>query len=128
MENETSSIGLMQSLKEGFAAFFNKLTSSPNSIIEIIVALAIGYMFGFLLKRYSNYVFAFAAFIIALIILQQFEFIIFSLNMAKLEALWGIQQVPMTSDVFSLAWAWILMNATITISFTIGTILGLKLA
>lgn len=116
------------SIKHFFKNIAEQLKSSQYLIIEIAIAFGLGFLFGFMVKRFANYVVAFVLFIIGLIILQQLEIIVISFNMLKIEEIFGIKQVPMGADFFSACWIWIKLNAALTISFIIGLVLGLKLA
>lgn len=130
MQNEVTSSqsSVFVSIKQFFKNIINQLKSSQYLVIEVVIAFGLGFLLGFMFKRFANYVVAGTLFIIALVVLQQLEIITISFNMVKIEEIFGIKQVPMSADFFSAFWMWIKLNAALTISFIIGLVLGLKLA
>ena len=102
------------------------ISSSKDKIIEMGMYLGIGFLAGFLLKKYSKYIIILLVCVGALVVLQQFEIVTVVFNTAKIEEVFGIKTSTMDSDLFSVYWHWIKLNFSIVLSFSIGFLLGLK--
>ena len=126
--NVNQSQGFFEMLKNYFLRLTSELQESHYTILKMVFAFGAGSLFGFLIKRYSNYVIAFILFIIGIVALQHFEFLYLVINRAKMESMFGIQEIPITSDFFSVLGAWVKLNIGVSISFVIGMVVGLKLA
>ncbi len=128
MSKTQTAHGFFDRLKEYAADLYAKAQESQQSLITFLLSFGVGFISGFLLKRYAQYIFISALFIIGLFVLQQTDFITISWNTAKLEQLFGIKSVTVTSDLFSVIWAWVRANVGVTICFIIGVMIGIKLA
>lgn len=128
MQNSTTHMSFFEMSKAYVQNLFHRIKHSPDSILRLVLSFGIGFIIGFLLKKYANYVCALVFFIIGLIILQQFEWLSISFNTVKLESVFGIKSVPMSSDAVIMLWAWIKLNAVLSICFVIGLIMGLKIS
>ncbi len=102
------------------------ISSSKDKIIEMGMYLGIGFLAGFLLKKYSKYVLILLLCVAALVILQQFEVLTVVFNTAKIQQVFGIKTSTIDADLFSVYWHWIKLNFSIVLSFSIGFLLGLK--
>jgi len=103
------------------------ISASKDKIVEMGLYLGVGFITGFLLKKYSKYVLVVLLCMAALVILQQFEVLTISFNTAKIQEVFGIRpSTTMDSDLFSVYWHWIKLNFAIVLSFSIGFLLGLK--
>ena len=103
------------------------IITSKDTIIEMGLYIAIGFAIGFALKKYSKYVLVALLCIAGLVILQQFEFVSLSFNMAKVQEVFGFRSSQLDGDMMAVYWHWIKLNLTIVISFVIGLLLGLKI-
>ena len=110
----------------GASKFFDKFELSKHKIVELFIALGVGFATGFFLKRYANYVCAFIIFIVLMVVLQKFEFIHVTVNDSKIEEFFGIQATHITGDAISMFWEWVKLNATLAVSFIVGLLVGLK--
>lgn len=128
MSKTQTAYGFFDRIREYAADLYAKAQESQQPLLTFLLSFGVGFISGFLLKRYAQYVFISALFIISLVVLQQTDFITISWNVAKLEHLFGIKSVAVTSDLFSVIWTWVRANAGLTICFIIGFIIGLKLA
>lgn len=107
---------LMQSIK-----------GSKNLLIEVGMYLGIGFLVGFLLKKYSKYVLVALLCIAGLVVLQQFDFVTIAFNTAKIQEVFAVRSSSLQADLFSMYWDWIKINFSIVLSFSIGFLIGLKL-
>ena len=102
------------------------ISSSKDKIIEMGMYLGIGFLAGFLLKKYSKYIVILLLCVAGLVVLQQFEIVMVVFNTAKIQEVFGIKTSTMDADLFSVYWHWIKLNFSIVLSFSIGFLLGLK--
>ncbi len=122
--------GVVNTVKEyaNPQGLMEKLHMSKERAIEIALYGGIGFLFGFLFKKCSTYLFIFALCIVGLIALHQFELITVVVNWGKLYQVFGIQQVTVTEgNALTLVWEWIKANMVITLSLAVGFLGGLKL-
>ena len=123
-----------QSMFDKIKSFLNPkqwmetISHSRDTLIEMGMYLGIGFVVGFLLKKYSKYLLVVLLCVAGLVVLQQFEVVTVVFNTAKLQELFGIKSTTMDADIFSVYWDWIKLNFSIVLSFSIGFLLGLKVA
>ena len=122
--------GLLDTIKERMQpeAMMEKLRESRSTLIDIGLYGGIGFLTGFLFKKYSVYVVVFVLFIASLMLLQQFGFMSIVVNWPKVHELMGIQPAVVVGDnVLIMAWGWMKANVVISASFAVGFLVGLKL-
>lgn len=122
--------GLLDTIKERVQpeAMMEKIRISRNTLIDVGLFGGIGFLTGFLLKKYSAYVVVFVLCITALILLQQFEFVSVMINWSKVHEMMGIQPAAVVGDnMLMMAWEWMKANVVISASLAVGFLLGLKL-
>ena len=122
--------GLVETVKEAVRpdAIVEKIKMNKNILIDVGLYGTIGFIAGFLIRRYSEFVIFFGIFITALFVLQQFDIVIVSFNWIKVHQLLGLQQSPLIGDAYSsLLFEWVKANVIASGSFAIGFLLGLKL-
>lgn len=102
-----------------------KLNLTPNRLAEVVLYLGIGFLSGFLFKKYAKYLFIAILTIVGLVILQQFGFVQIAINWEKVQ---GIQpmQAPLDASIWTVYWEWIKANFAIVLSFSIGFFVGFK--
>ncbi len=119
--------GWFESIKEklNLESITKKLSLSRDRIIEIGLYLGIGFLAGFLFKKYAKYLVIVVITIVALILLQQLKFIDVTINWNKIQ---GIQPVSVSegADMWSVYWQWIKMNFGVILSFSVGFFVGFK--
>lgn len=120
------------------ASWFDKLKHSVNittlkeivnkqKIAEIALYLGVGFLCGFLIKRYAHLIVLVILAIIGGFILQQMGLIAFVINWEKMQNIFGIVQTSGQPDWLAAYWSWVTLNWAIVASFTIGLLGGLKL-
>lgn len=124
----TTSTSLIDSLKNAMQpeAIANKLGIDKNMLIDISLFGAIGFIVGFLLKKYSEYFISMALLVIGIVVLQQFDYLAFSLNMPKIHQMLGLESTAAVGGYGMLLVEWIKSNVAGFISLTIGFLIGLK--
>lgn len=106
----------------------NRLGIDKNTLTDIAIYGAIGFIFGFLLKKYSEYFIAFVLFVVGIMVLQQFDYISVNFNTVKIHEIFGLTIVTINSGYGALFLEWVKSNVPATTSFIIGFLVGLKCA
>jgi uncharacterized membrane protein (Fun14 family) len=121
-------IGFFEKIKGwfNFDTIKHKLNLSKERFFEIGIYLGVGFLVGFLLKKYAHLILWLLLFILGLVVLRQMDFITLTIDWDKVESLFGIQRTTMSASTLTLAWEWIKLNALLVISVSIGFILGLN--
>jgi len=126
---EPQPTGFLDMIKQQAQGIINKLKDSKSTLIDITLYGGIGFLSGFLLRRYSAYIAFFVLLIVGLIILQQMDVISIAINWIKVEEFFGIQRgATTTGDTLIVAlWEWVKANFVIVISYIVGFLLGLRI-
>jgi uncharacterized membrane protein (Fun14 family) len=129
-EAATVNTGFIDSLKNAMHpdAIAQKMGMDKNMLIDVSLYGAIGFIVGFLLKKYSEYFISMALLIIGIIVLQHLDYISFSINMPKVYELLGMQPVVVTDSYGygRLLWESIKSNVAGSTSLLVGFLIGLK--
>ena len=129
-EGIVSQMSIFESIKNALQpeAIASKLGIDKHTLIDIGLYGAIGFIVGFLLKKYSEYFIAFVLAIIAILVLHQFDYISISLNVQKIHEMLGLPYIVtmMGNSYTSLFVEWVKSNIPGTASLTIGFLIGLK--
>src|SRR6266404_6607586 len=110
---------LIESLKNAIQpeTIANKIGMDKDTLINISLYGAIGFIMGFLIKKYSEYFIAFLLLGIAILVLQQFDYISFSVNMPKIQELFGLEPTVLTNDKYGvMLFEWIKSNVAGSVS------------
>lgn len=126
----TTQTGMMETAKDYFnpQTLLEKMNLSKQRLIELGMYFGIGFLLGFLVKKYSKFLFAAAVTLASLVVLQQFEIITLAVNWDRVQDVFGIQTPTLEADLFTLYWEWIKVNVTLVLSLSLGFIIGLKVA
>jgi len=139
MEQETMALQGMQEQTMGFvdkvkAWFANleiaqKLELHKYSLLEMGAYFVAGLVFGVVIKKYLKYILLLVLFVVAAILLEQFDMVSFSVNWAKIQELFSIKTAApiMDATLVEQYWQWVKANAWIVLSATLGFVAGLKL-
>lgn len=128
-EINASQAGMVDSIKNFIEPenIAHTIGVQKNTLVEVGLYSAIGFLTGFLIKKYSEYFIAFVFLVVALVILQQFDYIAISLNNAKIHDFFGIQHSPLMGDKYAtLLLEWMKANSIGAASFIISFLIGLK--
>ena len=129
LQEQAVNTGLIESLKNAMQpeAIANKLGMDKNTLVDIGLYGAIGFITGFLLKKYSEYFIALALLIVGIVVLQQFDYISVSINMPKIHQMLGLDPALVVGDKYSvLLLEWVKANIAGSASLVIGFLIGLK--
>lgn len=104
----------------------SKFNLTKERVFEIALYLGIGFISGFLFKKYGKYLLIVVLTLVGLAILQQFGFVDFAIKWDRIQ---GLQQIPATTldaSIWTVYWDWIKTNIVVVISFVIGFLVGYK--
>lgn len=121
--------GMLDTVKHNLnlQKLMDNVKHSKDKVFEAGLYAGIGFISGFLLKKYSTYVFVCVLLLVGLGVLQQLNVIDFMVNWDKVNELFGIQAAAVTPDnLISLIWEWMKVNMIISISYLVGLFVGLK--
>lgn len=128
VNNQTAPTGWTSTLKERSKYVMEKLHESRAVILDILLYGGIGFLCGFLLRKYANYVAFLVLIIVGVVAMQQYNIINVVINWTYINDLFGFQHAPgMNGDSFVAFWAWCKANAVIVVSWIIGLLIGLKI-
>jgi uncharacterized membrane protein (Fun14 family) len=128
-EGQVANTGIIETIKSAMQpeAIANRVGMDKNMLIDIGLYGAIGFVTGFLLKKYSEYFISLILLIIGLVVLQQFDYISVSINLPKIHEALGLQSVPAVGEGYaSLLLEWIRANVAGSASLAVGFLIGLK--
>ena len=128
-EGQVAKTGIIETIKNAMhpEAIANKVGIDKNMLIDIGLYGSIGFIIGFLLKKYSEYFISLTLLIIGLVVLQQFDYIAISINMPKIHEVLGLQSVPVVGEGYaSLLLEWLRANVAGSASLAVGFLIGLK--
>ncbi|MDP3889142.1 MAG: FUN14 domain-containing protein [bacterium] len=130
MTNEpVAQAGFFDTLKSKFQVdtWIDKIRESRGTLIDIGLYAGVGFLAGFLFKKYSRYMIALLIFIGVLFILRQSDFITVNINSEKMYTLLGLQPATQTEEpIVNMVWSWLKANAMVSISFGVGFLFGLR--
>lgn len=123
--------GVLQTIKEKLHldGMLERVKSSKDRLVEIALFLGIGFIAGFLFKKYSSYVIVCILAVIGLGVLHHLGVITIMINWDRVTEVFGIQaaQQTMSADnLIATVWEWVRLNMVISISFIVGLFVGLK--
>jgi len=109
---------------------WEKIKESKGTIIDISLFFCVGMLVGYMLKKYGQYVVVLLVFIACLILLQQINVVNIGVNWASIQDFFGMQhtQIPQGSTLLAVYWDWVKINVMIVLSFSIGFLVGLRIA
>ncbi|HRN78059.1 MAG TPA: FUN14 domain-containing protein [Candidatus Dependentiae bacterium] len=118
----------IDTIKNQFQGVMDKLKDSKSILIDVALYGGIGFLTGFLFRKYSTYIAFLVLFLVGLIVLQQMNVITIAINWIKVEELFGIQQGTTTINDTLLGsfWEWVKANFIIVVSYIVGFLFGLR--
>jgi len=126
--NQAVQTGWADVLRERGRYVMEQLQESRSLILDIILYGGLGFLFGFLLRKYANYVAFLVLVVVGVVAMQQYNIVHVGINWTQLNDLLGFQHGPTTVDgaSFMAFWEWSKANAVIVASWIIGVLIGLK--
>ncbi len=126
----TKSDGILDTIKDNLApdTLVENIKGSKDKIFEVGLYGGIGFISGFLLKKYSAFIGICILLLIGLGILHHFGMINVLINWDKVNDVFGIQAVDTVSadNIMVTIWEWVKANTLISISYTVGFLIGLS--
>jgi uncharacterized membrane protein (Fun14 family) len=123
--------GILEVVKEklNFNQVVEKLQNSKGILVDVALYGCIGFLVGFLIKRYSTVVILMVLMTAGLLVLQQFELITIAVNWFKFNDLLGLPQTTtiINENMPMILWEWARANMVIVVSAIIGFLTGVKL-
>ena len=116
--------------KTGLNGFMQKLNISRDTLIEIGVYLGVGFVAGFLLKRFSKLFLVLVLTVLFLWFLHHMEIMFVVINWQRMQELvFGAQAaaLPTQADFGAVMLAWATSHVAGVISFAIGFLAGIRL-
>jgi uncharacterized membrane protein (Fun14 family) len=124
-------VGLLETMKEklNFNQVIEKVQESRGTLIDVGLYGCIGFLTGFLIKRYSTIVILMVLMVTGLLVLQQFELISVVIHWSKVNELLGLPQTTMiiNENMPMIIWEWARANMIIVVSAIVGFLVGVKL-
>jgi uncharacterized membrane protein (Fun14 family) len=124
-----NNVGVIETIKGSLQpeTIANKFGVDKNILIDVGVYGAIGFIVGFLLKKYSEYFISLVLLIVGLVVLQQFDYISLSINNVKIQSAFGLEGMPMGGNTYvSFLWDWASSHIISASSLGVGFLIGLK--
>lgn len=120
--------GWTESFKAKTSGLVEKVRDSKETIFNVLLYAGLGFLVGYLAKKFSAFIIMVAIGLVVLVALQQFEIIYIAINWTKVQTALGMTPVAAGENVSILAalWEWMKANVLISVSFIIGFLLGLK--
>ena len=126
----TKTGGMLDSLKENLNVnvVVDKIKSYKDRFFEIALFGAIGFLSGFLLKKYSTYVGVCILAIVGLGVLHHLGALTITVNWDRVTELFGIQAAQEVSadNIIATIWEWVRLNMLISVCYIVGLFIGLK--
>lgn len=135
MENQAAApvqLSLLEKIKQHLspAMLWEKIKESKSMIVDMVLFFGLGLLIGYMLKKYGQYFVMFLLFVALLIVLQQLNVVQVGINWVAIQDFFGIHQaaIPQGSTLLTLYWEWVKVNIAIVLSFSIGFLVGLRVA
>lgn len=122
--------GFFESMKELLSprGLVTKLQNNKETIMELSLYLGVGFIAGFLLKRYSKFFLFLVIGITGILLLQYNGIISIAVHWHRIQALVGIQPLAVPDGrMASVYWQWVTEHVGIAVSFSVGFVCGLHL-
>lgn len=120
--------GFLDSMKEklDLNSLVQKIKDSKETIIAVGVYLALGFLAGFLIRRFSRILVWLILFVVALAVLQYAGYVSVDVHLAKIQEMLGIHDVVTQDSLASHGIEMVKNNIPTTIAAVIGFLLGLR--
>jgi uncharacterized membrane protein (Fun14 family) len=122
--------GLLETVKERahVGDIMEKMNVSRTMLIDIALFGTIGFLMGFLIKKYSNVITTILLLGVCLFVAQQLELVTISLNWLHIQEMVGLgTDINISEAPLSMIMELVLSNMAGAISFAVGFLLGLKM-
>lgn len=121
-------VSFFGSIKESVMNVWLKIKDSKSLILDSMLFFGVGFLIGFFLRKYGQYVAAFIVFIVCLIILAQLNIVDVGINWNKIQQIIGVQpEATQKHALVSIYWDWLKANLVPVASFCVGFLFGLRM-
>jgi len=121
--------GMFDTVKEALrpSNIAQTIRTHKEMLIEIALYAGVGFLVGFLLKRYSTIVSALMLCIVALVVLQQMGMINLTIYWDRFYEMVGMQPIVTSDDsTMAMCTQWAKLNMRVLVSFGAGAVIGFK--
>ena len=129
MDSAKTELGLFDTLKQRLnpTAVMKKLNLTQEKLIDMALYLGIGFLVGFLIKKYDKFIFVAVLLIVGLILAQQAGLVSITVYWYKIQEFLGARPLePIEGSFFSAYWEWAKANVILVASFSVGFLVGLR--
>ena len=125
----TQTVGLIDRIKEklSFDWLSSKLNMSSGKLVEILYYLGIGFILGFLFKKYFKHVL-----LISLVLFLTYKGLVYidaiTIEWNKVYNFFGLQPAVTLDSVIGSYFAWVKANIVVFLTAFIGFLIGAKVA
>jgi len=106
-----------------------RLHVTKEYLLEAAIYAGVGFVAGYLLKRFSGVVAIVILTIASIALLQHFDLVGVMINWEKIQDLIGIDpEAVLNENFFAIVWLWIKTHVLLAVSFVVAFLLGLKCA
>lgn len=126
----TVSTSWFDGIKESTLSMWQKIKDSRGLILDMVLFFGVGFLIGYFLRKYGQYVAALIVFLVCLVILAQLNIIDVTINWNKIQQLFGMQPlaVPEGGALMNAYWGWLKLNMLSAASFCVGFLVGLRMS
>ena len=127
----TTTVGWVDTIKKSFDSvkIKERILASKTMLLEVGMFLCIGFLSGFLFKKYGKYFIIPVVLGGTLALLQYMGIVTITIHWDQVQAQFGLQPVGGIDKGFIGAFfVWVKKNLAIVISFTVGFFVGTKVA
>jgi len=109
---------------------WQKIKDSKSLLLDIALFFGVGFLIGFFLRKYGQYVAAFIVFCVCLILLSQFNIVQLGINWERVQQVIGFRLpvVPEGGTLVAVYWEWVKINIFPVLSFCVGFLVGLRMS
>lgn len=122
--------GILDTVKEkvNLSGLLEKVQDSRGIIMDAIIYGGVGFLFGYLIKRYINAVITAILMTTALFVMQQFNVVTVIIHWEVIYDLCGITQVMklLGDNIMPFVFEWAKANVFLVVSWLIGFLIGIK--
>lgn len=131
MKSATPQTSWFDSLKDmiHWQAIKDKFYELQPTLIELALCLGIGFLTGFLIKKFGRFFAIVVGALVVLGILQQLGLISLSINWLKMQEMFGVRSIPtLDTPTITLYFDWMKSHVMNVLLFILGFLMGLRLA
>ena len=121
-------VGWSDTIKMHIQNAWTKIQESQNLLLAIAIYGGIGFITGYFLKKYAHFIVFSILFLVALVLMNQFEYITFTINWIKIQdSLCMPTGVEMTApSIANCVFEWTRSHLSEAISLVVGFLIGLR--